>query len=91
MADNIDWGDWVSGTIDPKVIMNPTINFENRRVLGRWEYRTGTLRPPVIDHLHIYSADLNSWTLDTDGTQQWNIVIETADGVPNGSIIIKRL
>ena len=91
MADNIDWADWVNGTIDPKIIMNNTINFESRRVLGRWEYRLGTVRPPVIDHIHLYSQDLLSWTLDTDGTQLWNIVIETSDRVPNGHIIIKAL
>lgn len=89
--DNIDWGAWNSGTMDPKIIMNDSINFESRRVLGRWEYRTGTVRPPVIDHIHLYSADLSDWTLDADGTQKWNIVIETADGAPNGAIVIKQL
>ena len=87
----IDWTDWKSGTLDPKIMMNNDTNFESRRILGQWEYRLGTIRPPVIEQIHLYSQDLTSWTLDADGTQCWNVIIETADGVPNGNIIIKSI
>ena len=88
---NILWEAWKSGMMDPKLMMDPTANFESRRANGIWEYRLGFPRQPTIDHVHVYSVDLQSFTLDADADQKWNIIIETADGVPNGRIVIKAL
>jgi len=87
----LDWTEWKTGTIDPKIMINSDVNFESRRILGQWEYRIGTVRPPVIDHIHIYSTDLQTWTLELETGQRWNVIIETADGVPNGNVVICAL
>lgn len=89
--DNIEWGDWKPGVLDPKLFMDNTINFESRRANGIWEYRLGYPRQPTIDHIYLYSQDLEIFGLDVTPESLWNIIIETADGTPNGNIIIKRL
>jgi len=86
----IDWGPWRSGAIDAKTVIDPTINFESRRVLGIWEYRTGTPRQPVLDQTTLYGQKNDEWSFGEaqNPADTHFITIETADGKPTGKIQI---
>lgn len=91
--DNIEWGDWVTGTIDPKIFMDNSINFENRRALGVWQYRIGHPRLPVIDQIYLYGQKNDEWKFseDQNPADTHCIIIETQDGEVTGAISIQKL
>lgn len=86
----IDWGPWKPGVLDTHIMLDNSINFESRRVLGTWEYRTGTPRQPVIDQTTLYGQKNDEWQFaETQNPADTHfIVIETADGLPTGKIQI---
>jgi hypothetical protein len=86
----IDWGPWKPGSIEPKMMLDVSLNFETRRILGIWEFRTGTTRQPTIDQICVYGQKNGAWKFSEDQhpADTHFINIETADGLPTGKIQI---
>ena len=91
--DDIDWGSWKPGSIDPKLILDNNSNFETRRTNGVWEHRIGVPHAPVIETVTLYGDANPHWQFSNlslpDTTHK--ISFETRDGVPTGKITIHEV
>lgn len=88
--DDIDWGSWKPGSIDPKLILDNNSNFETRRTNGVWEHRIGVSRTPVIETVTLYGSADPHWQFSELNHPETThkISFETVDGIATGKIEI---